>query len=163
MTETHLKTAIRPTGDILQRRIDRAVGRARLVLLWECLWPCLVWPVGVIAGFVAVSWLAVWTSVPDWARITGLILFGVGLLVSLIPFRWFRWPTRAEALARIESASALADRPLATLADTLPATEDPVTTALWQAHRKRLAARIGRFRSGCQIRVSIALIATACA
>ncbi|MFX9193142.1 DUF4175 family protein, partial [Acinetobacter baumannii] len=49
---------------------------------------------------------------------------------------------------RIEMASALADRPLATLADTLPSTEDPVTTALWQAHRRRLAARIGTLRAG---------------
>lgn len=148
MTETHLKTTALPTGDTLQRRIDRAVGRARLVLLWEALWPCLVWPVGVIAGFVAVSWLGIWTSLPDWARMTGLVLFGLGFLASLIPFLRFRLPTRAEALARIEVASALPDRPLGTLADTLPSTDDPVTTALWQAHRQRLAGRIGTLQAG---------------
>lgn len=149
MTDTHLTTtAIPASRDVLQRRIDRAVGRARLVLLWEALWPCLVWPVGVMAGFVAVSWLGLWTALPDWARMTGLAIFGLGLIASLFPLRRFRRPTQDEVLARIEVASALADRPLATLADTLPSTEDPVTTALWQAHRQRLAARIGTLQVG---------------
>ncbi len=132
----------------LARQIAAGVTRARLALLWEDLWPRLIWPVGVVLAFVALSWLGVWMILPDMVRLATLVLFGLVLLVSLWPLRRLHSPTRAEALARIERVSGYQNRPLHTLEDSLPEGADDVTRALWSAHRARLRAAIRGLRAG---------------
>ena len=52
----------------------------------------------------------------------------------------FRLPTKADALARLDSS--LAGHPISSLTDALAlGNDDPQTTALWAAHRRRMAAR----------------------
>ncbi len=58
-----------------------------------------------------------------------------------------RWPLAAEIDRRIEAASSLPHRPLATLDDQLEA-ENPLTRALWLAHRRRAALALGGARAG---------------
>jgi uncharacterized protein (TIGR02302 family) len=153
LTETHQRVTAESGAEIvrrnqLARRIKAATTRARAVLLWEALWPCLIWPLGVCFAFIAVSWLGLWLALSDMPRIFGLVLFGVGFLASLWQARHFTRPTHTAVLTRIETASALEGRPLATLADTLPDTTDAATAALWRAHRHRQEARLGTLRVG---------------
>jgi len=59
----------------------------------------------------------------------------------------FHWPTREEALGRLDRGTGIRHRPATALSDTL-ATQDPVAQALWQAQRERTLASIRRIRAG---------------
>ncbi|MCL4675381.1 MAG: DUF4175 family protein, partial [Pararhodobacter sp.] len=76
-------------------------------------------------------------------------LAGAGLsaiVATLALGLWrFRWPTRAEAIARLDQT--LPGRPLAALIDSQAINaEDPASAALWSAHRARMAARAASAR-----------------
>ncbi len=78
-----------------------------------------------------------------WPLSVGAVLVLLGLVAR---GAWrFRWPGRAEALARLDAS--LPGRPIATLADQ-PADQgaDVGTIAVWQAHRERMADRAGKAR-----------------
>lgn len=70
---------------------------------------------------------------------------GVGVLAALGWFlydgiRRFRWPSRAEAMARLDAT--LPGRPLQALADAQAiGADDPQSAAVWAAHLRRMAAR----------------------
>ena len=137
-----------PAADDLGRRIAVAADRARLAIGWERLWPRLAWPLGVAALFCAVSWLGLWTTVPDAIRLGLVALFGLAFLGAFAVFRDFRWPTRHEALHRVELKSGLPHRPLETYEDRLGDGADPVARALWNAHRARIARSIATLAPG---------------
>ncbi len=66
------------------KRLDLAILRARLALVWERAWPLLV-PVLTLAGlFVALSWLGLWRIVSDPVRIGLLVLFAIALIAALV-------------------------------------------------------------------------------
>jgi uncharacterized protein (TIGR02302 family) len=130
----------------LARRLALAGG----ALLWERLWPAL-WPATAVAGlFLAVSLFDLWSLVPSALHLVGLGFFVAALIAALVlGLKGFAWPTRAEARRRLERASGLQHRPLAQLEDRpAGANLDPASLALWQAHRTRLLAALGRVRVG---------------
>src|SRR5260370_6819138 len=86
-------------------------------------------------------------AVPFVAGGIGLGLFVLAALGALFPFIRFRWPTRDEALSRLDRGSGIRHRPATALTDTL-ATQDPVAQALWLAQRERTLASIKRIRAG---------------
>ncbi len=103
------------------------------------------WPAWT-AGFVA---LAVWASgaVPDpWAF---ALIAAFGLLALALVLRGlygFAVPTAAEARARLDAT--LPGRPLATLDDAMAVgSDDADATAVWAAHRARMAARLAGARA----------------
>jgi len=126
----------------------------------------LVWPLrltraGMIAERITRAFWPVWTicfatiaalalGFQDWAAVElfWLALLGVPtLLVWAVwrGFRTFRWPTEAEATARLDQS--LPGRPLAALADDQALGRgDQGSQAVWQAHLVRMAARIGGAR-----------------
>ena len=60
------------------------------------------------------------------------------LVTGALALRRMRWPSRAEALARLDRT--LPGRPLAALADAQAiGGDDPASAALWEAHRARMA------------------------
>jgi len=69
--------------------------------------------------------------------------FALAVLVTLVLGLWrFRWPTRAEAVARLDRT--LPGRPLAALTDAQAlGAGDADSVALWTAHRARMAQRAG--------------------
>src|SRR5258708_22952193 len=97
--------------------------------------------------FLVVSWAGLWLALPFVARAIGLGLFVLAALGALFPFIRFRWPTRDEALSRLDRGSGIRHRPATALTDTL-ATQDPVAQALWLAQRERTLASIKRIRAG---------------
>jgi uncharacterized protein (TIGR02302 family) len=130
-------------------RIDHAVGRARLVLLWEAIWPRIV-PLGVLAAvFLSLSWFGVWQLLPDWVRVLSLGLFGIAALVLIFRLARLDLPSRQTGLARVERATGVDHRPATAYADRLAtATDDSAGRTLWHAHRRRLLASLDRLRTG---------------
>jgi uncharacterized protein (TIGR02302 family) len=128
--------------------LGHAIDRARMVLLWERVWPRLVLFLGIFGGVLAVSWLGFWQVVPYWARFGG-VLFVLALLFGAAwPLLTIRRPTDHDALRRIDRETEGGHRPATALADNLATRDDPFAKALWQEHRTRVAAAAGRLRTG---------------
>ncbi|HJZ22302.1 MAG TPA: DUF4175 family protein, partial [Bradyrhizobium sp.] len=135
-------------ADALSRlKLSQALQRARYAIAWERSWPHLARLLSVAGLFLALSWAGLWLAVPFVARAIGLGLFAVLVLWALFPLIKFRWPSREEALGRLDHGSGIRHRPATALTDTL-ATQDPVAMALWQAQRERTLASIKRIRAG---------------
>lgn len=131
------------------RGIEAALRRARLALGWEVLWPTCVPLIGLVGFFLMVSWLGLWPLLPDLWRIALLALFGLALLILLIPLLRLRWPDRAAAMDRLVRASGTPHRPASAFFDRLGTpNEDPLTRALWEAHRRRILETLGPLKTG---------------
>jgi uncharacterized protein (TIGR02302 family) len=128
-------------------KLTQALQRARYAIAWERCWPHLARLLTVIGLFLVVSWAGLWLALPFVARAVGLGLFGLLALGALFPLVRFRWPSREEALSRLDRGSGVRHRPATALTDSL-ATKDPVALALWQAQRERTLASIKRIRAG---------------
>ena len=130
-------------------RIERAVRRARLVLLWEAVWP-VVAPLLVLAGLFAIlSWFGLWRIVADPVRFAILAIFALAAVA--LAWRAFRLqrPARLAALARVEQATGALHRPATALTDRLAVGErDPTAETLWVAHRTRLLSALEAVRAG---------------
>jgi uncharacterized protein (TIGR02302 family) len=128
-------------------RLAQAFQRAKYALAWERIWPHLARLLTVVGLFLVVSWAGLWLVLPFVVRAVGLGLFVLAALGALLPLVWFRWPSREEALNRLDRGTGIRHRPATALTDTL-ATQDPVALALWQAQRERTLASIKRIRAG---------------
>lgn len=130
--------------------VNRAASRARLALAWEGVWPWLAAALVVATLFLVVSWFGLWDALPPLARAVGVLLFGAAFLAALSPLARAAWPDRRAALARVDRASGLAHRPATSLDDRLASIEgeDPMTRALWSAHRERMEREAQDLRAG---------------
>lgn len=148
--------------------------RSYLALLSETLAPLLLLPLCLVALFVAGAWAGLPTLVPPLGRLAVAIAGGLALALSLLPLARFRLPTRGEIEKRLDLSRPEAHRPLATLADSPAPSADPITQAVWDAHRARarekldtLQAQSGdarlRWRDGFALRLvaPLALVAAA--
>ena len=130
-------------------RIERAIRRARLVLIWESVWPIASAIMVVAAAFAIVSWFGLWRVVADPVRIA--ILVGFAVAAAYLVFQAFRLhrPARAAALARVEAATGALHRPASAFTDRLAVGgSDPASEALWMAHRTRLLASLENLKAG---------------
>lgn len=127
-------------------QLTQAIQRSQYAIAWERGWPHLARLLTVIGLFLAMSWAGLWLALPFIARAVGLGLFVVLLLAALLPMVRFRWPSREQALSRLDRSSGIRHRPATELTDTL-VTQDPVARALWQAQRERTLASIKRIRA----------------
>ncbi|HEY4973692.1 MAG TPA: TIGR02302 family protein [Steroidobacteraceae bacterium] len=138
---------VRDPDAVSRLRLGQAVQRAKYAIAWERSWPHLARLVSVVGLFLVVSWVGLWLALPFVARAVGLALFVAAGLWALFPLARFRWPSREEALSRLDRRSGIRHRPATALTDTL-ATQDPVSQALWQAQRERTLASVKRIRAG---------------
>ncbi|HVX79179.1 MAG TPA: TIGR02302 family protein [Bradyrhizobium sp.] len=127
-------------------QLTKAIQRSKFAIAWERGWPHLARLLTVVGLFLVVSWAGLWLALPFTARAIGLGLFALLACVALVPMLRFRWPSREEALSRLDRGSGVRHRPATELTDTL-ATPDPVARALWQAQRERTLASIKRIRA----------------
>ncbi len=121
----------------------------RWVIFFERMW-LATWPMlGVVGLFCVVALLDGFSRLPAWAH-------GVSLAVTVAALAWTRvravpglaWPDRRAAERRLEQVNHLTHRPLTALADQPAIIGDALGQALWQAHRARALAAIGRLRVG---------------
>jgi uncharacterized protein (TIGR02302 family) len=133
----------------VRARIERAIGRARLVLYWENVWPRLAPLLALAAIFAALSWFGLWRILPTPARFAVLLAFAVAAIALIVRAGAARGAERRAALARVERASGAEHRPATAFNDRLATSEsDPLTAALWTAHRERLLASLTRLKTG---------------
>jgi uncharacterized protein (TIGR02302 family) len=138
---------IRNSDALSRLKLAQALDRAIYAIAWERAWPHLARLLTVVGLFLAVSWAGLWLALPFIARAVGLLVFAGVAIAALSPLIRFRWPSREEALSRLDRGSGIRHRPATTLTDTL-SSQDPVAQALWQAQRERTLATIKRIRAG---------------
>jgi uncharacterized protein (TIGR02302 family) len=139
----------RPAAPILNRAFERKITRARWAGLFEQLWLRLWIVLAAAAVFALVSLAGVWDGLSKAAHVAALAAFAVAILGGLIYAGRLRWPTRADAIRRIEHVSGVPHRPASSYEDTLSSdTSDPATRSLWVAHKGRMAALLERLRVG---------------
>jgi len=132
---------------------DRLLGRrlfwSRAALAWEILWPALWPPLGIAGLFVAFALLDLPNLLPGAVHAAVLVGFAAAFAgAAWWGWRKLIWPDTLAGRRRIERESGLAHRPLAALADHPSAPLDDASAALWEAHRRRMAAAMRRLRVG---------------
>jgi hypothetical protein len=143
VTETTPKT---PEDSGLARRFEQRVSLSWLALLGERVWEALLWPFLVVAAFLVVSLLELWSVLPPLAHRVVLGGFGLALIVSFLPLVRLSLPTRQEALRRLERQAGIKHRPASSYEDQLGATPAKETAALWAVHRQRLSRLIAKLK-----------------
>jgi len=138
---------IRDDDALSRLKLAQALDRARYAIAWERAWPNLARLLTVVGLFLVVSWAGLWLALPFLARAIGLVVFAGVAIAVLFPLIRFRWPSREEALSRLDRGSGIRHRPATTLTDTLTS-QDPIARALWQAQRERTLASLKRIRAG---------------
>ena len=135
-----------PLAPVLSRlRLPLTLTWAGLIAerLVRAFWP--VWSLVAVVAAVLMLGLqdfmaleAVWIA--TIAALLGLVVFGVS------GARVFRWPSKADALERLDSS--LPGHPLTALGDAQAVgAGDRASEALWRAHQARMAERAARARA----------------
>jgi uncharacterized protein (TIGR02302 family) len=128
---------------------ERKVLLSKLALLFEQIWPRAWLLLGLAGLFILVSLAGVWPRLPELPHKILLAVFGLAFAGMLIALLAVRWPTREQAIRRVESVSGVRHRPASSYEDTLThGAEDQRTAALWRVHRQRLSESLGRLRVG---------------
>jgi uncharacterized protein (TIGR02302 family) len=135
-----------PGDAVLARNFEWRVSLSRLALVGERTWEALLWPFLVLAAFLIISLLDLWSVLPLLVHRGLLVAFGVALLVSLLPLIRFPVPTRAEALRRLERNADIKHRPASSYEDRLGTTPRGDTALLWTAHRERLSKLVAKLK-----------------
>lgn len=138
--------AVAPAADPLAGRLRLA----RMALAWERLW-LAVWPAVALVGlFSVIALFDLLPALPAWLHALILAGFAAGIGWSLWRARAvFSLPPPEAGRRRLEIASGMLHRPLATLRDELAGgADDPVARSLWEAHRARMRAALKSVRVG---------------
>ena len=128
------------------RLLERKIALSRLALALERLWPRL-WPLFAVGGlFLAVSLAGLWPLLSPLPHKLLLAAFALAALAALVPPARMRWPSRAEAIRRLERGSGVPHRPASSWQDRPAGTaaDSPLAARLWQAHRERMARLFAR-------------------
>ncbi len=132
---------------VARLQLTQALQRAQYAIAWERAWPALARILSVVGLFLVASWAGLWLVLPFLARAIGIGLFALAAVAAFYPLVRFRWPTREEALSRLDRGTGIRHRPATALTDTLQ-TQDPIAQALWREQRERTLASIKRIRAG---------------
>jgi uncharacterized protein (TIGR02302 family) len=130
----------------IARAFERRVRLSRLAIFGERIWEALLWPVVVVLGFVVVSLFQLWSYMPPLLHRALLGGFAVAFLLALIALLRLRWPSREEAVRRLERRGGIKHRPASSYEDDLATFAAPEAAAVWAAHRRRLAELVKRLR-----------------
>ncbi len=140
--EVHAGTAV----------LSRALGRARLALFWEQLWPALASIATAVGLFLALSWFGLWVSLPPLGRAIGLFAFFVLAVAATVPLFKVRWPDVIEGLRRLDCKSLMPHRPATAIADRMaPEAGDSIAVALWRAHLERVLRAATALKAGTPV------------
>lgn len=128
---------------------ERKVLLSKLALLFEQIWPRAWLLLGIAGLFILVSLAGLWPRLPELQHKIVLGLFGLAFFGAIVALLTVRWPTRQEAIRRVERISGVPHRPASSYEDKLShGAEDHRTAALWKVHRRRLADSLARLRVG---------------
>ncbi|RUY41851.1 TIGR02302 family protein [Mesorhizobium sp. M7A.F.Ca.CA.002.07.1.1] len=120
--------------------LSRLATRVSMVV--ERGWPLLLPLVIVASLFLSISWLGLFSRLPDMARIGLVAAFAIAALAALYPLRFFRLPGAGEIDRRIEAANQLLHSPVLVQTDRPSGRESSFSQALWREHQKRMAGKL---------------------
>ena len=129
-------------------RAALTLALSRLILTWERI-EVAVWPLATFALLLlALALSGALLALPFWGHIAFLIA-AIAALIGLLVlgFRRYAGPSTTEARRRLETVNDLEHHPLETLQDK-PSQDDPIALALWEEHRNRTMARLGKLSVG---------------
>ena len=128
---------------------EAKIRKARWAVVAEQAW-LRVWVLFAIAAiFLVLSIASVWALLDPTVHKIVLALFAAALAGWLAFVVHIRFPSRDDAIRRIEAVSGIPHRPATSYEDTLTASaSDPATQAIWSAHRQRMADLIQKLRPG---------------
>ena len=136
----------RQTAD---RSFERKIKLAKWAAVFEQLWVRLWSIAALVCIFALVTLSGAWGHLNDALHIGLLALFGLAALAAVVYIARIKWPSRDDAIRRIERVSGVPHRPASSYEDTLTASaSDPATRAIWQAHKSRMAAAMARLKPG---------------
>ncbi|WP_120497819.1 TIGR02302 family protein [Kiloniella sp. EL199] len=121
-------------------KIQAQTTLAQIVLFWENFWKAswLFW--GTLGAVTTLILLDLLAQFPIWGHITFLVLSGILIIYGGIKaLVGTKFPTRYEALRRLEQDNHLSHRPLSSL-DDRPIKVSKDGLGLWLNNKKRLAA-----------------------
>lgn len=120
--------------------LSRLATRASIMV--ERGWPLLLPLVIVASLFLSISWLGLFSRLPDMARVGLVAAFAIAALAALYPLRFFRLPGAGEIDRRIEAANQLLHSPVLVQTDRPSGRESSFSQALWREHQKRMAGKL---------------------
>lgn len=134
---------MRQTPDPIKTALRRTWAGMLAEQVARCFWP--VW--ALVLLLAAALGLGVQDAISPAAATGAALGFAVALLVALfMGVRRFDWPTRSDALHRLDAS--MPGRPLAALADSQAVgAADPASAFVWQAHLRRMAEQVARARA----------------
>jgi uncharacterized protein (TIGR02302 family) len=149
MTQQKSSLGARMPATALERAFERKVRLGKWALLFEQLWPRLWIVLGLAGLFIGLSLAGLWPRLPELPHKVVLSLFALAFAVALFVLMRVRWPSREQAIRRVETVSGIKHRPASSYEDTLTlGAGDPRTAALWRVHRQRLALLLQKLRVG---------------
>ena len=132
---------------LAQRRFERKVRYSRIALVLERVWPRLWLLLGLAGLFLLITVLGGWQLLSAlWHNII-IGAFLLAALSALVVCARIRWPSRDEAVHRLEASSGVPHRPASAYEDTLSGTEQGgLAQRLFEAHRRRMGKLIEKLR-----------------
>ncbi|MCB1541243.1 MAG: TIGR02302 family protein [Rhodoblastus sp.] len=130
----------------IDKKLNRLVASARVVLAWEFLWRAFSTAAGVFALFLAASWFGLWELVPPAARPFGMLAFAIIAIAAIARGGHRETLTRRAALKRIDRDAGDRYAAASTLDDSPANSDDPTAMALWRVHQARLVEKLRRVR-----------------
>jgi hypothetical protein len=137
-----------PPPSLKAPSVERKISRARWTLAWEAVWPRAIPVLGFVALFFTAAHLNLFAGLPPWPHVGLLAALVLALAgVSWWSFRGFAWPDANTAERRLERDGGVTHRPLMAVDDTLAlGSGDSLSAALFEAHRRREAARLAALK-----------------
>lgn len=131
------------------QEFERKVKLARHFGFLERAWERAALPVGGVAGaFLTASWFGLWQNVTPSVRMAGVVLFSAALAAAIRPLFRLQYPTREDALERMNKATGLPGR-LASTYDDIPVDgTDEQSRAIWDFQRARIERKVGHWKAG---------------
>lgn len=121
----------------------------QLLLIFEFFWPPL-WPATATFGFyIAFSLFDPWSHLPPWLQVACLLItLSVALGFFIHAFRLTPWPTKKQAMRRLEENANLSHRPLDDISDKPAYRWSSLGLALWKRHKETQTGRAKKAKVG---------------
>jgi len=129
---------------VTSARLERRLKIASLVLTWERVWPRLIPVLAIIASFVGLALTGVINQLPPIVHLCllGLAIIGLGVF-GVFAWRALKSPPAIQVMARIEAENNLHHTPLQSQTDGIAASDDALTTYLWQRQLRANETKTG--------------------
>src|SRR5258705_13963197 len=101
----------RPPATALEHVFERKVRLGKWALLFEQLWPRAWLVLGLAGLFIGASLAGLWPRLPELPHKIVLGLFGLAFAAALVALARVRWPSRDNAIRRVEAGAGLQHPP----------------------------------------------------